>query len=100
MLYILFNFFLQIMVCRAGQICFIQCNLSGVKNKIFTADRLLLHESTRGEDLYVHIEEHCQIQPDSFKLYLLSGRKLVSNYIPFCPIVNAIIHQQFTVLFT
>ncbi|KAK9300885.1 hypothetical protein QLX08_006588 [Tetragonisca angustula] len=65
------------MVCRAGQICFIQCNLSGVKNKIFTADRLLLHESTRGEDLYVHIEEHCQIQPDSFKLYLLSGRKLI-----------------------
>ncbi|XP_068965788.1 ubiquitin carboxyl-terminal hydrolase 47-like isoform X1 [Bombus flavifrons] len=65
------------MVCRAGQICFIQCNLPGVKNKIFTTDRLLLHESTRGEDLYVYIGEQCQIQPDSFKLYLVSGGKLI-----------------------
>lgn len=87
------------MVCRAGQICFIQCNLPGVKNKIFTTDRLLLHESTRGEDLYVYIGEQCQIQPDSFKLYLVSGGKLVSNYIFFCSIVSTIVYQWFNVLF-
>lgn len=79
-MHISLNLLLQTMVCRAGQICFIQCSLSGFKDK-FTSDRLLLHESTRGEELYVYIEEHCQIPQDSFQLYLVSAGKLVSNIL-------------------
>lgn len=82
------------MVCRAGQTCQIQFNLfHGAKDKIPPTDRLPLRESTRGKDLYDYIEEHCQIQPDSFKLYLLSTGKLVSNLFLFVVLLVRIAHR-------
>ncbi|XP_076764175.1 ubiquitin specific protease 47 [Xylocopa sonorina] len=64
------------MVCRAGQICTIDFSLFFGTSEPLT-DRLLLRESTRGKDVYDFIEEKCQIQPDTFRLYLVSGLKMI-----------------------
>ncbi|XP_076386185.1 ubiquitin specific protease 47 isoform X2 [Megachile rotundata] len=62
------------MVCIIGQPCLIDFNLyHGAKDKNLSNIKFVLSESTRGKELYNYIQELGQIQPDSFKLYLVSA---------------------------
>nr|XP_034183817.1 ubiquitin carboxyl-terminal hydrolase 47 [Osmia lignaria]XP_034183826.1 ubiquitin carboxyl-terminal hydrolase 47 [Osmia lignaria]XP_034183833.1 ubiquitin carboxyl-terminal hydrolase 47 [Osmia lignaria]XP_034183840.1 ubiquitin carboxyl-terminal hydrolase 47 [Osmia lignaria]XP_034183850.1 ubiquitin carboxyl-terminal hydrolase 47 [Osmia lignaria]XP_034183856.1 ubiquitin carboxyl-terminal hydrolase 47 [Osmia lignaria]XP_034183865.1 ubiquitin carboxyl-terminal hydrolase 47 [Osmia lignaria] len=66
------------MVCIAGLPCVIKFNLyNGAKDKNLSNIEFVLNESTRGRDLYDYIQECGQIQPDSFKLYLLSSEVMI-----------------------
>lgn len=96
-----YAFYLAILVCtklhRAEQTCLIQFNLfHQSNNKNLIANRCPLPKSTYAKDLQNHIKElHYQIPSNTFKLYLLSKEKLVSNYTFLCLICKLIIHKLF-----
>lgn len=66
------------MVCIISEPCWIDFNLyHGAKDKNLANIEFILRESTRGKELYDFIQELGQIQPDSFKLYLLSAGEVI-----------------------
>lgn len=77
------------MVCIASLPCLIKFNLyNGAKDKNLPNIEFILNGSTRGRDLYDYVQECGQIQPDSFKLYLLSSEVMVSIYVLLIMFIN------------
>ncbi|KZC08270.1 PREDICTED: ubiquitin carboxyl-terminal hydrolase 47 [Dufourea novaeangliae] len=55
--------------------CLIECHLFGGTKDNCISDVYPLYETTCVKDLYIHVEKHYQLPPDSFKLYLVSTGK-------------------------